>query len=477
MNFKQVSLLTAVLCLPEAAAYAQSQQSIANLPPPSTSSAYLSASDIIPATRGGTPGQGGGSTYGLLYNGANLSTNNIFVGTNTFMGNLGVGTAASGSYALDVVQAGARQAYFGSTGANGSYVIVDNAAGGNNAGIQLFDAGNQKWFIGKATDNSFTLQDNVGSITFLNAATGANLTLGPAQNVYLSQAGTLSIGSYTTSYALSAVQAGSTQAYFGSTGANQANVTINNAAGTQNSQLNFQSGGVDKFHLFFYNAGSGNFRMQDAVNNSSILNYDLSTRSTTLGNSQAFSILSNGQVTESMDGSSTAPLVINNIAAGSTSYASEVFDRQGSQVGSISVTSSATAYNTSSDSRIKTSIAALPPVNSAGNIIDQLQPSTYNFISTYDPGQSVGVGFIAQQLNSIIPLAVTPGDTSNVAYAPKSSTFKLWQVDLSKLVPYIVADLQWVHRQILPLASGVSCQAGTVNLTTFTVTSGVVTHC
>lgn len=41
------------------------QVSIADIQPPTSGSVYITYGDIVPATRGGTPGQGGGTTYGL----------------------------------------------------------------------------------------------------------------------------------------------------------------------------------------------------------------------------------------------------------------------------------------------------------------------------------------------------------------------------------------------------------------------------
>lgn len=167
--------------------------------------------------------------------------------------------------------------------------------------------------------------------------------------------------------------------------------------------------------------------------------------------------------------------VISN-ASGTSTYNAEVYYINGfsSAVGSVSVSSGATAYNTSSDERIKTNLVAVGTSNSNGNIIDQLAPKTYNFIEAYDPTESAGEGFVAQSLYQIIPLAVTPGDSTDQNYIPGDGTYKMWQVDLSKIVPQIVADLQWVHSLF---AGRVSCGAGTVNLTTFTITNGVVTHC
>lgn len=71
-----------VLC-----ATAQAQQtSIANIPPPLSGSTYVTFGDILPATRGGTPGSGGGTTYGLVAGWGGVCANGQYVNTITAQG-------------------------------------------------------------------------------------------------------------------------------------------------------------------------------------------------------------------------------------------------------------------------------------------------------------------------------------------------------------------------------------------------------
>jgi hypothetical protein len=69
------------------------------------------------------------------------------------------------------------------------------------------------------------------------------------------------------------------------------------------------------------------------------------------------------------------------------------------QVGSISVTTTATAYNTSSDYRLKNTIA---PMTGALAKVAQLKPVTYK----WNADGSDGEGFIAHELAEVIPHAV-----------------------------------------------------------------------
>jgi hypothetical protein len=108
------------------------------------------------------------------------------------------------------------------------------------------------------------------------------------------------------------------------------------------------------------------------------------------------------------------------------------FYRDGTKVGSISVTTSATAYNTSSDYRLKENVTA---VTNGITRLQQLKPSRFNFIA--DPGTTVD-GFLAHEVQDVVPEAITGekdavDDEGNPQYQG---------IDQSKLVPLLTAALQ-----------------------------------
>jgi len=76
------------------------------------------------------------------------------------------------------------------------------------------------------------------------------------------------------------------------------------------------------------------------------------------------------------------------------------FRRAGTNVGAISVTTTNTAYNTSSDYRLKENIA---PMTGALAKITQLKPVTYTWKLTGKTSQ----GFIAHELQAVVPDCVT----------------------------------------------------------------------
>jgi hypothetical protein len=113
------------------------------------------------------------------------------------------------------------------------------------------------------------------------------------------------------------------------------------------------------------------------------------------------------------------------------------FRRQTVSVGSISVTTTATAYNTSSDYRLKES--AQPLVGGLARV-NALKPSAYK----WKANGSAGEGFLAHELSEVIPLAVT-GDKDAVDADGKPS---YQGVDLSKLVPILVAAIQELTAEV-----------------------------
>jgi hypothetical protein len=103
-----------------------------------------------------------------------------------------------------------------------------------------------------------------------------------------------------------------------------------------------------------------------------------------------------------------------------------------SQVGTITCGVSSTAYNTSSDYRLKENVE---PITGAAARILQLKPSRFNFI--VDPDNTVD-GFIAHEAQAVVPECVTgtkdaEDDDGNPVYQG---------IDQSKLVPLLTAALQ-----------------------------------
>jgi hypothetical protein len=122
------------------------------------------------------------------------------------------------------------------------------------------------------------------------------------------------------------------------------------------------------------------------------------------------------------------------------------FRRDASTVGSISVTTSATAYNTSSDYRLKENVVSL---TGASDRLNQIPVHRFNFIA--DPDTTVD-GFLAHEVFDVVPEAISGAkdevdNEGNPVYQG---------IDQSKLVPLLTAALQEALTKIEALETRLS---------------------
>jgi len=105
------------------------------------------------------------------------------------------------------------------------------------------------------------------------------------------------------------------------------------------------------------------------------------------------------------------------------------------RVGSISTSGSATAYNTSSDQRLKDNIVDAP---SASDDIDAIQVRSFDWKVD---GSHQKYGMVAQELQTVAPEAVA---------APEDPE-EMMGVDYSKLVPMLVKEIQSLRARVAQL--------------------------
>ena len=115
------------------------------------------------------------------------------------------------------------------------------------------------------------------------------------------------------------------------------------------------------------------------------------------------------------------------------------FDRYynaGNIVGSITCTTSATAYNTSSDGRLKDITGSARGLE----VINKLNPVSYNWKATGQEDE----GLIAQEVLDIVPNAVSGSEED------------MYQMDYSKLVVHLVAGMKEQQELITTLQAEVA---------------------
>ena len=121
----------------------------------------------------------------------------------------------------------------------------------------------------------------------------------------------------------------------------------------------------------------------------------------------------------------------------------------GTDVGSIATTASATAYNTSSDRRLKTAIT--PLVDALATVL-ALAPVQFRWRATGEQG----TGFVADEVSPLVPEAVT-GEAEAV---DAEGQIVPQGLDLSKLVPYLVGACQALSQQVQALQARVAVLEG-----------------
>jgi hypothetical protein len=110
----------------------------------------------------------------------------------------------------------------------------------------------------------------------------------------------------------------------------------------------------------------------------------------------------------------------------------------GSTIGSITCNNTTTAYNTTSDYRLKENVEDFA---ASGAMIDALRPVTF----TWKSDGSGALGFIAHEVQEVFPAAVTHEKDGE----------EIQQLDNSKLVPILVAELKAVRARLAALEAAV----------------------
>lgn len=128
---------------------------------------------------------------------------------------------------------------------------------------------------------------------------------------------------------------------------------------------------------------------------------------------------------------------VNNVLSGGTVYAFDSFSVGNVTKGSITYDSSSnlTAYNTTSDKRLKQNIQAAP---SARDFIMSLPINSFDWKSN---NHHVDWGVVAQKIAQPAPQVVTKGDENETIETP-------WAVDLTPLIPPLVKMVQELIAEI-----------------------------
>jgi hypothetical protein len=136
---------------------------------------------------------------------------------------------------------------------------------------------------------------------------------------------------------------------------------------------------------------------------------------------------------------------------GTTYSASQYFqwfvNSTGNAAGSIAHTAATTtAFQTSSDQRLKQNIVDAPP---ALQKINKAKVRSFDWI---EDGHHVDYGFIAQELYEVVPEVVGKGDDAETLENPKGT----WQLEYGRLTPLLVKAIQEQQALITQLQADVA---------------------
>jgi hypothetical protein len=111
-------------------------------------------------------------------------------------------------------------------------------------------------------------------------------------------------------------------------------------------------------------------------------------------------------------------------------------------VGSITITTSATAYNTSSDYRLKEDVR---PIANSGAFIDALKPCTW----AWKTDGSAGSGFIAHELQAVSPTSVV--GSKDAVDAEGAPIYQAVEYGSAEVIAMMVAELKALRLRVAAL--------------------------
>jgi hypothetical protein len=278
------------------------------------------------------------------------------------------------------------------------------------------------------------------TVIFNRAASGsAGGSFSWSESIRIDSSGNLAIGTTSAGAKLHSVGATAIQAtttngnfYMRDVSTTGQELHIRASAG-KNAYISFTENAVDDRWLIGTEAGNGSllFKTGNTSSNTERMRIDASGN-LLVGNSAS---VSTGRVEITKSGQHC--LTLNNTSSANQAQEILNFIRNGTQVGNINTNLSTTTYATSSDYRLKENVE---PMTNALDVVKKLKPVTYN----WKLDGSVGQGFIAHELQAVVPDCVS-GEKDAVDAKGKP----IYQgIDTSFLVATLTAAIQELKTEL-----------------------------
>jgi hypothetical protein len=353
--------------------------------------------------------------------------------------NVGIGTA-SPAQPLEILKTSAAAVVPMLQLRNGS------ATAGSGTSIKFMHSTVSNATSGTCELESIRYSGNLGALTFKTSNNGGTVT----ERMRIDDAG-VGVGTTSPAYKLD---------ISGTAGTNSISLTRSTSATNNN----------DSFGNFYWTNSSGNnvasiAAARQSATDDAYLTFNTRTASgsnterlriDSSGNLLVGTASESGQITVDNGGNNTGVYVhqssssVNHtgisvkssyVTGGQTGTMVRFIQTSNATVGTISSTTTATAYNTSSDYRLKENVVAM---TGATERFKKLKPSRFNFIA--DPDTTVD-GFLAHEVQDIVPEAIT--GTKDAVDAEGNPEYQ--GIDQSKLVPLLVATIQELEARIAQL--------------------------
>jgi hypothetical protein len=363
-----------------------------------------------------TVNQYGTATFANQVIASNLATNSSGTAMTFSQGASEAMRITSGNVGIGVTSTAGGKLAIGGTGTSAAYQYMSNTGGTGYFGVSSSTGGGI--LIG---DSAYSLVLGTGGATPLHFGTNNNI------RATIDSSGFVGIGVSSPEQKLhingSFLLNNNTEIRFKDSGGTQRTAI---AMSSNDLNIGTSAGG----NLKFYNGSSYTERFRlDALGNLIV-----GKTSPTLSTAGSY-LQYDGFIGATRDGN--AAIGLNRLTSdGDIAF----FQKSGTNVGSISVTGSGTTYNTTSDIRLKTDIEPLE----ATDKLMAMNPVSYNWKA--DPDGPRSMGFIAQEMRSVMPEAVsgTPDGED------------MMSMDYGRITPILVSALQDAHRKIEDLESRIA---------------------
>jgi len=306
-------------------------------------------------------------------------------------GNVGIGTSAPSPVGLGIVTGGGAKGVMLTR--NGSSGNPTSGQGFGNFGFKGIMDGANSMAAAEASIEAIAAENHSGStaatdLAFYTKPSGTGPGSGPTERVRITAAGNVGVGT-------------SSPSNYNST--TYKNISVNGSVG---ATMELFIGGSLRAYFHAYGSvvalGSKvnhpvSFVQNDTIRATIDTSGNFHVAKTSASNAVGCTLNATGQGYFVVN--NNVPLLVNRLGSDGTIVQ---FYNDSSGVGSISISGSSTAYNTSSDYRLKENVVAL---TGASARVNQLDVKRFNFIA--DDTNTLVDGFLAHEVADVVPEAIT----------------------------------------------------------------------